>query len=377
MKDYGEHLEQIGLESTEQGKPVEMTDARGLVTGARYAHLDGGKEGDIQAGTVVFEIGPDGWVSPVEIVEPGLVLSVRALEGRVALHTQDSDGTERRRLRLRPGKKSRVIELGAGTVYGYSSTRGGASLNAPNISFDTKYVEVIHDGDSAEQGGAMLSAMEERELRKNPYALDLIKRFGLEPGMIRAALATTHEQITSFGDRRLYTPLEPVDPTKINADPTKIKGGLKAEVERVSLALKEVYDRQDGSPAGIAANQIGETLNMAYINIDGESPFTGFVINPSYKMLGPYITFPADGCMSFGSGDHSLVGPTKRSLVIMASWYELDGTFVEREHTFEAAVVFQHETDHLNGITFTSPDRMIPDGQPITLAEFNARRVQA
>lgn len=92
--------------------------------------------------------------------------------------------------------------------------------------------------------------------------------------------------------------------------------------------------------AGLASNQIGSNLRVFVVKVRGK--FIAF-INPKFNPCGPKIK-STEGCLSF-PGKQTTV---ERYSIITAIPYRkmkpitLSGI---------AAIAFQHELDHLNGIT--------------------------
>lgn len=124
------------------------------------------------------------------------------------------------------------------------------------------------------------------------------------------------------------------------------------EMEKSKAVAKDLEDTlldfrsKVGFGRAIAAPQIGESVRIIYMNLQGE--VTVFV--------NPVIHFPDsetfnlwDDCMSF-PGLHVLVTRYKKCQV---NYLDLD--FKPQEVTFEGdlAELFQHEYDHLDGILAT------------------------
>ena len=128
------------------------------------------------------------------------------------------------------------------------------------------------------------------------------------------------------------------------------------ETRRISHELMQVCD-DNKYGVGIAAPQIGISKAIIVISIKStpsrpdRKAFQKTVINPE---INEYIGDPVqlwDGCLS--SGPDPVFAQTKRYKKIKVSYYDDDGHFHDNE-VLEGFVahVFQHETDHLNGILF-------------------------
>ncbi len=76
--------------------------------------------------------------------------------------------------------------------------------------------------------------------------------------------------------------------------------------------------------------------------------------------------------MSCGSGDNTLYGKALRYRKIHASWYDEHAVFHDTELDGFVAHVFQHETDHLNGILFV--DR-VRDTKTYMMADEYRQRI--
>ncbi len=136
---------------------------------------------------------------------------------------------------------------------------------------------------------------------------------------------------------------------RIHTWPEKILKKRTKKVENIDESLRETLSemltlmRVSGG-AGLAGNQAG--LDLQLVVIESEDQIFK-LINPVIIKQEGKITF-AEGCLSFP--DLELEVKRKKRIVISA----LDE--FARKVTIEAegllAVIFQHEIDHLNGITF-------------------------
>ena len=136
------------------------------------------------------------------------------------------------------------------------------------------------------------------------------------------------------------------------------------EAERVAEKVgRELQRAKNG--IGLAAPQVGEKVRLfagKNLQLAGpKAPKLELVINPRFQPL-DQKTYPyyrqqdhhepfLEGCLSLPG----LWGAVKRHLQIKASWQTLRaGKLVNREAilTGLAAIVFQHELDHLDGILF-------------------------
>jgi peptide deformylase len=108
---------------------------------------------------------------------------------------------------------------------------------------------------------------------------------------------------------------------------------------------------------GLAAPQVGVSVAVAVIMIKPTAvrPDAGYfrqvIINPSYLGVGRRRAM-WEGCLSTGFGRNTLFGKALRYARIQAAWLDENGNEHHEELTGLPAHVFQHETDHLNGVLF-------------------------
>lgn len=124
---------------------------------------------------------------------------------------------------------------------------------------------------------------------------------------------------------------------------------------------------------GIAANQVGHSISLSVINIQPQSyrpdvqPFAKVIINPRFKRLGKKYSV-WEGCLSMGSKNSPVFAKTMRYRKIEATYYDERGIeHTEILHDLPAHV-FQHETDHLNGIIF--PERVHDHSTWMNFSEY-------
>lgn len=129
---------------------------------------------------------------------------------------------------------------------------------------------------------------------------------------------------------------------------------------------------------GIAAPQVGVPIALSMIDIrpnqfhpDMETYFQ-IIINPIYEGIGKRASM-WEGCLSSGNGSNTLFGKALRWRKIRAKWYDENAVLHEEELSGIRAHVFQHETDHLNGILFV--DR-VRDSRTFMLGSEYRKRIQ-
>lgn len=130
---------------------------------------------------------------------------------------------------------------------------------------------------------------------------------------------------------------------------------------------------------GLAAPQVGESVALSVIGIKPTptrpnlKKFDQVIINPTYVGIGRRTSM-WEGCQSSGSGRNTLFGKVLRYRKIHATWYDEHAKFHDEELTGFVAHVFQHETDHLNGILFV--DRVRDTASYMLADEYRKRIVQ-
>lgn len=121
----------------------------------------------------------------------------------------------------------------------------------------------------------------------------------------------------------------------------------------------------DAPGVGLAGPQVGISLRV-FVFDDGESgPL--FMANPVLSD-GEGELLEEEGCLSIPGPYHE----TKRYARITCSGQDVDGAPLELTGEGLLARIFQHETDHLEGMLFI--DRLDDDGRRSVLAEL--RRIE-
>jgi peptide deformylase len=134
------------------------------------------------------------------------------------------------------------------------------------------------------------------------------------------------------------------------------------------LAQNMIETMHDANGVGLAAPQIGESLQLTVLDVsqvedrpstmklngqelDPQKAMPLVLVNPQID-LGGETEMGTEGCLSFPE----ITGEIERSKSITVRGQNLDGEQIEIETTGFLARVIQHEVDHLNGILFI--DRM-------------------
>lgn len=150
----------------------------------------------------------------------------------------------------------------------------------------------------------------------------------------------------------------------------RAKGKRIDEVnERIrELAANMIETMHEANGVGLAAQQVGEALQLTVIDVAGaedqESTLTlnGAEVDPKSSMplilvnpeleLGDETAVGLEGCLSFPE----ITGDIRRAVSIALRAKSLEGEPLEIEASGLLARALQHEVDHLNGILFI--DRM-------------------
>lgn len=153
--------------------------------------------------------------------------------------------------------------------------------------------------------------------------------------------------ITEFGNPILREPAKKVP----------VKDISSSNIQSLISDMKNVA--KDGAyGVGLAAPQVGVGLALSVITIrptpshPGREVFESVIINP---VILEYIGEPIskwEGCMSFGSNTEPVFAQAIRHETILVNYYDETAKSHQRKLTGFLAHVFQHETDHLNGILF-------------------------
>ena len=150
----------------------------------------------------------------------------------------------------------------------------------------------------------------------------------------------------------------------------RLKGKAVAEVDS---GIRELADdmletMRAANGIGLAAQQVGEALQLTAIDVSGAEDqestlkLNGAEVDPKSSMplllLNPELTLnketslAIEGCLSFPE----ITADIRRAISVVVRAQTLEGAPVEIEASGLLARALQHEVDHLNGILFI--DRM-------------------
>ena len=121
------------------------------------------------------------------------------------------------------------------------------------------------------------------------------------------------------------------------------------DVTALSQRLMKIMAACHG--AGLSANQVGVDAQMFVMQwppMDGQPGGSRVVINPEIKAVSEQVNQFEEGCLSFPA----LFIWLKRPEAIQVRYQDVSGEWIEETFTGWPARIFQHEFDHLKGLTF-------------------------
>jgi peptide deformylase len=118
----------------------------------------------------------------------------------------------------------------------------------------------------------------------------------------------------------------------------------------------DMHETMDAAPGvGLAAPQVGVLKRFfVYNDRDQEDPEAGTLVNPEIVWFSEDLVEMEEGCLSI-PGQYFTVS---RPEAIKIRYQDLQGQGWEQEAHGYLSRIFQHETDHLDGILFI--DRLDP-----------------
>jgi peptide deformylase len=108
--------------------------------------------------------------------------------------------------------------------------------------------------------------------------------------------------------------------------------------------------------AGLAANQVGETLRVAVVEVEAGNPRYPYkppvpltvLVNPSLEPVDDEVELINEGCLSVPD----LRGDVPRHVAVRVRYLDREGVPREEVRRGLTAGTFQHEVDHLDGVLF-------------------------
>jgi peptide deformylase len=123
-----------------------------------------------------------------------------------------------------------------------------------------------------------------------------------------------------------------------------------------------IETKRAANGAGLAANQVGETLRIAIAEVEGTNPRYPYkppipltvMVNPEIEPMADEAIEINEGCLSVPD----LRGYLERHAAVRVRYLDRDGGEHEEIKSGLTAGTFQHEVDHLDGVLFV--DRADP-----------------
>jgi peptide deformylase len=126
---------------------------------------------------------------------------------------------------------------------------------------------------------------------------------------------------------------------------------------RVQQLIDDMIETMRGAAgAGLAANQVGELVRVAVIEVGAGNPRYPYkppisltvMVNPTLDWVGEETVEINEGCLSVPD----LRGTVDRHLSVRVRYLDRDGHRHEEIRRGLTAGTFQHEVDHLDGVLF-------------------------
>lgn len=171
----------------------------------------------------------------------------------------------------------------------------------------------------------------------------------------------TVRQILRLGDPRLRSKAEPVPELLLESEGASVSVGVVNELRQLVDDLIETMRAANG--AGIAAPQVGVSLQVCVIEVNRNERYPLFpeipltvLINPlltplsqTYDVLAPEDAISVyEGCLSVPG----LRGRVSRPRRVRVQAKDLNGRKIDEVWEGAKAAVVQHEVDHLHGTLF-------------------------
>jgi peptide deformylase len=133
-----------------------------------------------------------------------------------------------------------------------------------------------------------------------------------------------------------------------------------------------IETKRAANGAGLAANQVAETLRIAVVEVTQGNPRYPYkppipltvMVNPVIEPLDDEVAEINEGCLSVPN----LRGEVPRHLILGVRYLDREGREHEEVRRGLTAGTFQHEVDHLDGTLFV--DRVLDPRTLTTWAEF-------
>ena len=118
------------------------------------------------------------------------------------------------------------------------------------------------------------------------------------------------------------------------------------EIEKIINDMADTMERNRG--IGLAAPQVGTKKRIIVVKTDFEKPDVFALVNPKIVKKSPETETREEGCLSFPG----IFLKIKRAKEIVIEGLNIKDERVKIRASGFLAEVFQHETDHLDGVLF-------------------------
>lgn len=121
--------------------------------------------------------------------------------------------------------------------------------------------------------------------------------------------------------------------------------------EIVELSVNMLETMYDAKGVGLAAPQVGKNIRLIVLDpqLEGAGLNPEVIVNPEWESDGDLIVSKKEGCLSVPLNFRSDVPRYEK---IRVRGLNIKGEVFEKELDGLAAIIVQHETDHLNGNLF-------------------------
>lgn len=134
---------------------------------------------------------------------------------------------------------------------------------------------------------------------------------------------------------------------------------LSKEVKRLIRDMLDTVIKADG--IGLAAPQVGKSLNLALIYLEHSGVPVFPIINPKIASFSKELIPIEEGCLSLPG----LYGEVKRPKKIVIEYQDASGEVKRLEDSGWVARVCQHEVDHLLGTLIVDKLERITQGKEL------------
>lgn len=157
----------------------------------------------------------------------------------------------------------------------------------------------------------------------------------------------------------MILPISKLPAAVLRAQVNSMNFPLDKQMRRLVLDMLETVQSADG--IGLAATQVGKSLDLALIFLvsDGKEPF--FICNPKIIDSSEEQVEIEEGCLSMPG----VYGMVKRPKQVTVEYTGLDGKTYSITDDSWTARVLQHEIDHLHGTLIIDKFSKVTKGEEL------------